>query len=54
VLSRGDLAAVYPIRVLTELIFALDVGWVLEQAAGTAQVGLDVVEDLVIRLVEPG
>ena len=53
VLSRGELAAVYPVRVLTELIFALDVGWVLEQAAGTAQVGLDVVEDLVIRLVQP-
>ena len=54
VLSRGELAAVYPVRVLTELIFALDVGWVLEQAAGTAQVDLDVVEDLVIRLVQPG
>ncbi len=53
VLSRGDLAAVYPVRILIELIFALDAGWVLEQAAGTAQVGLEVVEDLVIRLVQP-
>jgi AcrR family transcriptional regulator len=53
VLARGGLAPVHPPRVFAELIFALDAGWVLEQAAGTAAVSLEVLEDLVTRLVEP-
>lgn len=53
VLARGGLAPVHPPRVFAELIFALDAGHVLEQAAGTAAMGLDVLEDLVTRLVEP-
>jgi AcrR family transcriptional regulator len=53
VLARGGLAPVHPPRVFSELIFALDAGHVLEQAAGTAAVSLEVLEDVVTRLVEP-
>ncbi len=52
-LERGGLVAVHPPRVLAELIFSLDAGRVLERAAGTAQLEVDVVVDLVSRLVEP-
>jgi AcrR family transcriptional regulator len=53
VLARGGLVPVHPPRVLAELIFALDSGRVLERAAGTAQVELELLVDLLARLVEP-
>ncbi|MDD7932884.1 TetR/AcrR family transcriptional regulator [Actinomycetospora straminea] len=52
-LDRGGLVPSYSPRVLAELIFCLDAGRVLERAAGTAQLEVDVVVDLVARLVEP-
>jgi AcrR family transcriptional regulator len=53
VLARGRLTPVYPPRVLAELIFAIDAGFVLEQAAGTAELSVDVFEGLLARLVTP-
>jgi AcrR family transcriptional regulator len=53
VLARGGLAPVHPPRVLAELIFTLDAGHVLEQAAGTSEIDIEVLVDLVARLVEP-
>jgi AcrR family transcriptional regulator len=53
VLERGGLTTVYPPRVFAELILALATGRVLERAAGTAQFDLEVVVDLLTRLVEP-
>jgi AcrR family transcriptional regulator len=53
VLARGGLAPEHPPRVLAELIFALDNGYVLEQAAGTSRLDVDILVDLVARLVRP-
>jgi AcrR family transcriptional regulator len=52
-LERGGLVPAHPPRAIAELIFCLDAGRVLEHAAGTAQLEVDVVVDLVSRLVEP-
>jgi AcrR family transcriptional regulator len=53
VLARGGLAPEHPPRVLAELIFALDNGHVLEQAAGTSRLDIGVLVDFVARLVRP-
>jgi AcrR family transcriptional regulator len=53
VLARGGLAPVHPLRVLTEIFFALDAGRVLERAAGTSQLEVDILVDLIARLVRP-
>ncbi|MFC5996654.1 TetR/AcrR family transcriptional regulator [Pseudonocardia hispaniensis] len=53
VLARGGLATVHPPRLFAELIFSLDAGHVLEQAAGTAQAAPADLDLLVTRLVEP-
>lgn len=53
VLARRGLAPVHSPRLLAELIFALDTGYVLEQAAGTSRLEVDVLVDLVGRLVRP-
>jgi AcrR family transcriptional regulator len=53
ILARDGLAPVYPPRTFAELIFAVDQGKVLEQAAGAAELRSDVLIDLLARLVEP-
>jgi AcrR family transcriptional regulator len=51
ILTRGGLTTVFPPPVFAELIFALDAGRVLERAAGTSQLDVDVVVDLLERLI---
>ncbi|MDD7940558.1 TetR/AcrR family transcriptional regulator [Actinomycetospora lutea] len=53
VLERGGLVPVYPPRVFAGLILALGTGRVLEDAAGTARFDVEIVVDLLRRLVEP-
>jgi AcrR family transcriptional regulator len=53
VLRRGGLSSVRPPRVLAELIFALDAGYVLERAAGTSGLDAESIVDLVAHLVQP-
>ena len=53
ILVRGGLSSSYPPRVLAELIFALDSGRVLEQAAGTSQLDVDLVVDFIVRSATP-
>ena len=52
-LERDGLVPVYPLATFVELIFALNSGVVLEQAAGVAAFTPDLLEDLVARLVVP-
>jgi AcrR family transcriptional regulator len=53
ILARDGLAPVYPARTFAELIFAMDQGKVLEQAAGAAELRSELLIDLLGRLVEP-
>lgn len=53
ILARGGLTSAYPPRTFAELILALDSGRVLEQAAGTAELDLDTLIDLIVRSVVP-
>jgi AcrR family transcriptional regulator len=53
VLARAGLVSVHPPRTFAELVFAIDSGWVLERAAGTSGVGLDVLVDFIARSVVP-
>lgn len=53
ILARGGLAPVHPAPVLAKLILTLGSGRVLENAAGTGSVDVEVVVDLLSRLVEP-
>ena len=53
VLARGGLKPVYPKRVFAELILAFDTGWVLEKAAGHAQLRLEYMTDLLGRALVP-
>jgi AcrR family transcriptional regulator len=53
VLVRGGLTPIHPSRVIAELIFALDAGHVLEQAAGTSELDAETFVDFVARLVQP-
>ena len=53
VLARGGLASVQPPRTFAELIFALDAGWVLEQASGTSELSREVLVELITRSVVP-
>jgi AcrR family transcriptional regulator len=53
VLERGGLAPVYPPEVFAELIFTVDAGRVLERAAGTARIDVELFADLLARLVRP-
>ena len=52
-LARDGLAPVYPPRAFAELIFAVDQGKVLEQAAGAGELRSELLVDLLARLVEP-
>jgi AcrR family transcriptional regulator len=53
VLERDGLAPVYPAQVFADVILALATGRVLEEAAGTARFDVEVIVDLLRRLVEP-
>jgi AcrR family transcriptional regulator len=53
VLARGGLAPVHGARAFAELIFAIDVGRVLERAAGADAPPLQLLVDLITRMVEP-
>lgn len=53
VLARAGLAPAYPPRPFAELILAIESGRVLEQAAGAADLGLDLMVDLLTRIIEP-
>ena len=53
VLAKGGFAPAHPSRVFAELILAFDTGWVLEKAAGHAQVSPEIVIDLLSRTLVP-
>lgn len=53
ILARGGLAPAYPPRAFAELIFAIDAGRVLERVAGTTELRLELMVDLLARIVEP-
>ncbi|GAA4682617.1 TetR/AcrR family transcriptional regulator [Pseudonocardia yuanmonensis] len=53
ILARGGLVPVHPAPVLAGLVMTLASGRVLEIAAGTTPVDVEVVVDLLSRLVEP-
>lgn len=53
ILARGGLAPVHPAPVLAKLILTLGSGRVLENAAGTGSVDVEVIVDLLSRLAEP-
>ena len=53
ILARGGLAPAYPPRAFAELILAIDTGRVLEMAAGTAELQLEHLIDLLGRALVP-
>jgi AcrR family transcriptional regulator len=53
VLREGGTAAVFPPRAFAQLIFALNSGAVLEQAVDDTALPLELLEDLLARLVAP-
>jgi AcrR family transcriptional regulator len=53
VLRAGGTAAVFPPRAFAQLIFALNSGAVLEQAVDDTALPLELLEDLLARLVAP-
>ena len=53
ILARAGLASVYPPRAFAELILAIDVGRVLERAAGTSELQIEHLVDLLGRALVP-
>ena len=53
ILARAGLTSVYPPRAFAELIIALDAGRVLERAAGTSELQLEHLVDLLGRALVP-